>query len=87
MGGAAAGPPTPPGGVRPSSSDTRPAATARVDTTKTVTDWTKTKQSHASLVHDTGLANGHHSKIHTTLLTGGGGSFPLLLPLLLFLVV
>jgi hypothetical protein len=39
----------------------------RVDTTNTITDWTKTTQSHASLVHDTGLTNGRHAKLRTTL--------------------
>jgi hypothetical protein len=37
-------------------------AAARVDTTNNNTDWTKTKQSHTSLVHDTGLTNGHQAK-------------------------
>jgi hypothetical protein len=40
---------------------------ARVDTTNNNADWTKTKQSHTSLVHDTGLANGHRSQRHAAL--------------------
>jgi hypothetical protein len=39
----------------------------RVDTTNSNTDWPKKKQSHASLVHDTGLTNEHPSKRHATL--------------------
>ena len=45
-------------------------AGARVDTTNNTTDWTKKKQSHASLVHDTGQANGYPSKRHAILPTG-----------------
>jgi hypothetical protein len=44
--------------------DTQPSPT------NSNTDWTKTKQSHASLVHHTGLTNGHPPKRHATLLTG-----------------
>jgi hypothetical protein len=39
---------------------------ARVHTTNNDTDWTKTKQSHASLAHDAGLTNGRHAKRHAT---------------------
>jgi hypothetical protein len=46
-----------------------PLTYARVHTTNNDTDWTKTKQSRASLVHDTGLTNGHPSKRHATLPT------------------
>ena len=41
-------------------------AAVRVHTTNNIPDWTKTKQSHTSLVHDTGLTNGHPSKRHAT---------------------
>jgi hypothetical protein len=34
----------------------------RVDPTNNDIDWTKKKQGHTSLVHDTGLPNGRHSK-------------------------
>jgi hypothetical protein len=47
-----------------------PGPPVRVDTTNNNTDWTKKEQSHTSLVHDTGLANGHPSKRHATLSTG-----------------
>jgi hypothetical protein len=43
------------------------AAIARVCPTNTNTDWPKTKQSHVIGSHDTGLTNGHHAKLHTTL--------------------
>jgi hypothetical protein len=39
-------------------------AGARVHTTNNGTDWTKTKQSRTSLVHDTGLTNERHAKRH-----------------------
>jgi hypothetical protein len=42
-------------------------AAARVHAASNLTDWTETKQSHASLVHDTGLTNGLHAKRHTAL--------------------
>jgi hypothetical protein len=45
---------------------------ASVHTTNNDTDWTKTKQSRTSLVHDTGLANGRHAKRHATLPTWRG---------------
>jgi hypothetical protein len=48
-------------------------STGTVHTTNNDTDWTKTKQSRTSLVHDTGLANGRHAKRHATLPTGGDG--------------
>jgi hypothetical protein len=46
-------------------------SSARVDTTNNDTDRTKKKQSRASLVHDTGLANGRHAILHATLPTVG----------------
>jgi hypothetical protein len=45
------------------------SAVVRVNTTNNNTDWTKKKQSDMSLVHDTGLNNGHPSKRHATLPT------------------
>ena len=44
-------------------------AEVRVDTTNNNTDWTKTIQSHTSLVHDAWLTNGRHAKRHATLPT------------------
>jgi hypothetical protein len=41
-------------------------AEVRVDTTNNNTDWTKTIQSHTSLVHDARLTNPHHAKRHAT---------------------
>jgi hypothetical protein len=39
----------------------------RVDTTNNNTDWTKTKQGLAPLVHDIWLTNERHATLHTTL--------------------
>jgi hypothetical protein len=41
-----------------------PTRNPRVDTTNNNPHWTKKKQSHSSLVRDTGLTNGHPSKRH-----------------------
>jgi hypothetical protein len=47
---------------------------ARVDTTNNNSDWTKTKRRRTPLVHDTGLTNGRHAKLHTTLTPDVGSS-------------
>jgi hypothetical protein len=57
--------------LSPSSPSASIHAEARGDVINNDTDWTKKKISHASLVQDTALTNGHPSKRHATLPTRG----------------
>jgi hypothetical protein len=52
----------------------------KLDTTNNNTDWTKTTQSHTSLVHDTGLTNGNPVKRHAALPALGSTPFTRVTP-------